>query len=125
MPHIRKMKRNWNDIKWIFEPDGSLRDIYVQDVSLKEWEELIDFMNSEFRLSYSGEDQIDKKYTLKYLQDTSGEMQSRSLTIDLGSIKVNGYFFLVEQIEFDIDPKEINSIDDFEKRMLFFVVRSM
>lgn len=115
MPHPPEMKGSWNDIKWIFEQDGSLRDIYVQDVSLKEWEELIDFLNSEFRLSYSGEDQIDKKYILKYLQDTSGKMESKSLTIDLGSIKVNGYFFLIEQIEFDIDPKEINSIHDFEK----------
>ena len=43
-----------------------------------------------------------------------GEMESKSLTIHLGQIKLNCYFFLSEQIEFDIDPKEVNSLSDFE-----------
>jgi hypothetical protein len=33
-----EMNREWNDIKWIFEHDGSLRDIYIQDVSLSDWD---------------------------------------------------------------------------------------
>ncbi len=108
------MTRNWNDIQWIFEPDGSLIDIYVQDISLREWEKLIDHLNANFNLTYSDQDKIDKKYVLEYLQDTSGELESKSLTIQLEQIKVNGYFFLSEQIEFDIDPKEVNSLSDFE-----------
>lgn len=108
------MTRKWNDIQWIFEPDGSLRDIYVQDISIREWETLIDHLNANFNLTYSYQDKIDKKYVLEYLQDTSGEMESKSLTIHLGQIKVNCYFFLSEQIEFDIDPKEVNSVSDFE-----------
>jgi hypothetical protein len=115
LPHILKMTRNWNDIQWIFEPDGSLRDIYVQDVSLIEWEKLIDHLNANFNLTYSGTAKIEKKYVLEYLQDKSGEMESKSLTIHLEQIKVNCYFFLAEQIEFDIDPKEVNSLRDFEK----------
>ena len=47
-------------------------------------------------------------------RDTSREMETKSLTIHLGQIKINCHFFLVEEIEFDIDPKEINSISDFE-----------
>ena len=108
------MTRKWNDIKWIFEPDGSLIDIYVQDISIREWEKLIDHLNANFNLTYSDQDKIDKKYILEYLQDTSGEMESKSLTIHLGQVKVNCYFFLSEQIEFDIDPKEVNSLSDFE-----------
>lgn len=71
-------------------------------------------MNANFNLTYSDQDKIDKKYVLEYLQDTSGEMESKSLSIHFGKIKVNCYFFLSEQIEFDIDPKEVNSIGDFE-----------
>src|SRR6056297_1583238 len=115
------MTRKWNDIQWIFEPDGSLRDIYVQDISLREWEKLIDHLNANFNLTYSDQDKIDKKYVLEYLQDTSGEMESKSLTIHLGQIKVNCYFFLSEQIEFDIDPKEVNSINDFEQIENFMI----
>ena len=109
------MTRKWNDIQWIFEPDGSLRDIYVQDISIREWEKLIDHLNANFNLRYSDTDQIDKEYALEYLRDKSGEMESKTLTIHLGQIQVNCFFFLSEQIEFDIDPKEVNSINDFEQ----------
>jgi hypothetical protein len=108
------MNRNWNEIKWIFEPDGSWRDIYVQDVSVREWEKVIDFLNDNFSLSYDKTGQIDKDYVLNYLQSRSGEMESKSVTISLGKIKINCHFFLVQQIEFDLDPKEVNSLGDFE-----------
>ena len=109
------MTSSWNDIQWIFESDGSLRDIYIQDISLLQWGKLIDHLNASFNLTYSDRDKIDKEYVIEYLRDTSGEMESKSLTIHLGQIKVNCYFFLQEQIEFDIDPKEVNSLSDFEK----------
>ena len=109
------MKNKWTDVQWVFEPDGSLRDIYIQDISFHEWEELIDHLNADFNLTYSDTKKIDKEYVLKYLKDTSGEMESKSLTIHLGQIKINCYFFLSEQIEFDIDPKEVNSQSDFDK----------
>jgi hypothetical protein len=115
------MTRKWNDIQWVFEPDGSLRDIYVQDISIREWEILIDHLNANFNLTYSDKDKIDKEYVLEYLRDTSGEMESKTLTIHLGQIKVNCFFFLSEQIEFDIDPKEVNSIKDFEQIEKFMI----
>ena len=108
------MSREWNDIKWIFEPDGSCRDIYVQDISIREWEILIDHLNENFDLEYSGVDNIDKKYIIEFLQDSTGDMERVPVTINLRHIKANCYFFLAEQIEFDIDPKEVNSLSDFE-----------
>lgn len=109
------MTENWNDIKWIFEPDGSLRDIYVQDVTLSDWGELIDFLNLNFDIKF-GEDkknQIDKEYVFRFLKDETGEMEIKVLSIHFNGVRFNGYFFLSEQIEFDIDPKAIKTIDDF------------
>ena len=110
------MKRNWDDIKWIFEPDGTLRDIYVQDVTLSDWEKLIDFLNLTYEIKFGEEEskQIDKEYVIKYLRDETGEMENKSLKIEFNGIHFHSYFLLAEQIEFDIDPKEINSIKDFE-----------
>lgn len=119
------MTRDWNDIKWIFEPDGSLLDIYVQDISVTDWEKLIDLLNHNHTLIYGPtegdkmSDKIDKDYVLKYLTNETDEMECKFTTIDLAGIKVNCNFFLPDQIEFDIDPKEINSIEDFEKVELF------
>lgn len=121
------MKRNWNEIKWIFEPDGSLRDIYVQNVSIEDWGKLIDLLNSKYivRFGVNGEDtnpnQIDKEYVIEYLQDESGKMESKSVSIDIDHITMNCHFFMPDQIEFDIDPTEINSIEDFEKIENFMV----
>lgn len=118
-----KMTRNWNDIKWIFEPDGSLRDIYIQDVTLLDWEKLIDFLNTNYDIKF-GEDnskQIDKEYVIKYLKDETGEMESKALKIDFNGVNFNCYFFLPDQIEFDIDPKEIKTINDFESIEKFMV----
>jgi hypothetical protein len=115
------MKRNWDDIQFIFKPDGSLLDIYVQEVSIEDWEKLIDFLNENYTLKYGisegqkSTNRIDKEYTINFLKDESGEMEIKSVSIDLGGINANCHFFLPDQIEFDIDPKEINSGDDFEK----------
>ena len=111
------MKKNWDDIQFIFKPDGTLRDIYVQEVSIGDWEKLIDFLNENYNLKYGIQSTtiIDKEYTIGCLKDKSGEMVRKSVSIDLGGINANCHFFLPDQIEFDIDPKEINSGDDFEK----------
>ena len=124
------MKRNWHDIKWLFKPDGFLIDIYVQEVSICDWEKLIDLLNSKYslRTEISGvetnPDQIDKEYAINYLIDESGEMEGKSVMIDLNKIGLNCHFFLPDQIEFDIDPKEINSIEDFQEIEKFMEVIS-
>ena len=115
------MTATWNNIAWIFEYNGSLRDIYVQDISLDDWRKLIDFLNDTYKLKYgiTGEEkdskQIDKDYIIRYLTDNSGEMESKSVTIDLDGVNINCHFFLPDQIEFDIDPREIKSIEDYKK----------
>ena len=113
------MKRNWENIKWIFEPDGGLRDIYIQEVLLSDWIKLIDFLNGNHSLKYTtsikSSDKIDKEYIIKYLQDKSGELESVKVTVELDGISANCHFFLQDQIEFDIDPIEIKTIDDYEK----------
>ena len=115
------MKRNWDDIKWIFDIDGALRDIYVQEVSISDWEKLIDLLNEEYSVRYVITDevrnpnQIDKDYVIKFLTDETGEMDSPFVSIDIGGIQINCHFFLTDQIEFDFNPKQINSIEDFGK----------
>jgi hypothetical protein len=116
-----EMNREWNDIKWIFEPDGSLRDIYIQDVSLSVWDEIIVYLNKNFSLTFGDKTKIDKDYVLKYLQQTNQQNACQPLIINLEHIKVHCYFFIPEEIEFDIDPKEINSITDFELIESFMV----
>jgi hypothetical protein len=108
------MKRNWKDIKWIFEPDGSLIDLYVQEVSLEDWKKLIALINEKYIVKFDDKNKISENYAIEYLTDETGKIESRSASIFLGDIQLNCHFFLVDQIEFDIDPKKVNSMKDFE-----------
>ena len=109
--------RDWENIKWIFEKDGSLRDIYVQNVEISDWEKLIELLNSKYKISYGNEDknysnQIDSDYVKKMFADETGKLEMKFGRIDLNGILIVCHFILEEQIEFDICPTEINSIHE-------------
>ena len=115
------MKKNWEDIKWIFEPDGALRDIYVQDVGQSDYRKLINLLNSQYKLKFGGEysNQIDFDYIQKMWNDETGKIETKSLTINLEGITVKSHFFIPEQIEFDIQPRQIIQLSDFDKVLNF------
>ena len=115
------MKKNWEDIKWIFEPDGALRDIYVQDVGQSDYRKLINLLNSQYKLKFGGEysNQIDFDYIQKMWNDETGKIETKSLTINLEGITVKSHFFIPEQIEFDIQPRQISQLSDFDKVLNF------
>ncbi|MEN2402242.1 hypothetical protein GKZ90_0020805 [Flavobacterium sp. MC2016-06] len=110
------MTINWNNVKWIFKPEGSLRDIYVKNVNIADLIILIDYLNQNYLLKYgtTGENKIDKDYVLQYLNDDTGESEIKTASIFIGEIMINIHFFDDTEIEFDIDPSEINSNIDFE-----------
>jgi len=111
------MKKNWKDIKWIFKPDGALRDIYVQDVNETDYRKVVNLLNSEYKLKFGNSrvSQIDFSYLKKVWNDEAGQLESKYVSIDLNGIIVNSHFFLEEQIEFDVDPKQIKSFTDLDQ----------
>ena len=117
---MRATLRNWNNIEWIFEKDGALRDIYVQNATISDWEKTVDLLNSEYKLTfgvyeYNLTDKIDFGYVKTMFADETGELETKSATIDLSGIVVKCFFFLENQIEFDINPTEIKTESDFNK----------
>ena len=118
------MNYNWEEIKWIFEHDGTLRDVYIQDINIQHWIVLIDFLNSNFVIKFGvfGEDRldkIDKEYALKYLIRESDEIESKSISIIVDDILINCHLFSETEIEFDIDPKEIKTTLELDKILNF------
>lgn len=119
-------EKNWNKSKWIFESDGSLRDIYVQNVNESDWRKLISFLNTDFKLKLGNDpdnssDKIDFDFIQKMWNDETGTLESRSLTIDLNGIIIKSYFFCPEQIEFDINPREVKSLSDLNQVLEFML----
>jgi hypothetical protein len=116
--------RNWKNIEWIFEKDGSLRDIYVQNIEISDWEKTIELLNSEYEISYGNEEEnftnkIELNYVKRMFADESGELEIKFARINLNGILIACNFFLEEQIEFDINPKEIKSINELNLILKF------
>lgn len=119
------MTNNWEEINWIFEPDGTLRDIYVENVDIEDWKILIDYLNSNHIVKYGPSDdnqiinKINKDYLIQLLTDVTGKLELKTVAIMIDDIIINTHFFTVDEIEFDIKPEEIKSVKDYEKVLSF------
>ena len=96
-------------IEETFERDGSLRDLYVLDTTIGDWQRLIDFLReSEYRIVYSVNGQVAK---LPRLVEEVFEIHDEVvvlLSVDIDGIKFNCHFFCEEEIEFDFDVREVS-----------------
>ncbi len=100
---------NWEDYKIEFEPDGSLRDIYIKGVDISDWQTFIDFLRStDSDLNYFVEGEP-AELPSSIAEVVVSQDHPYLLTIGLDGVTVNCHFFIPEEIELDIDPREIDS----------------
>lgn len=121
--HLIKM-RNWKNNKWIFENDGALRDIYVQNTTVSDWEKVIDLLNSKYQITFGVyqddlKNKIDIDFVRTMFKDETGELETKTATIDLNGIVIKCYFFIENQIEFDITPTDIKSVKELNNLINF------
>ncbi|MDQ0226060.1 hypothetical protein [Metabacillus niabensis] len=101
-------------IERVFFKDGSLRDIYVQACNLNDWQKFYDWIRtSSWNILLYKDDQL-VEYKGKFVDYLFKEKKNHHirLTIPINGILINCYFFSEDEIEFDIDPKEINNVYD-------------
>lgn len=118
---------NWKDLKdkryyW----DGSWRDIYVHESTRNDWENWINLVNANYKIDwYNGkterdENKIDYNVILDYWNGMRDYCSTVKVFID--NIQINAHFFDDTEIENDIDPREIISIDD-HNRVIDFMTK--
>lgn len=87
-------------------PDGALRDIYVENTSIKDWENILDiFKKSDFTINYFI-DEIESNLPANVSSLFTNSQNSVRLQLKKETIIINTYLFLNDQIEFDIDPRD-------------------
>jgi hypothetical protein len=108
--------------KGAFDADGFLRDIYVFQANENNWQTLVNYLRSTtiYPISFL----IDQENqplpsTVRKIFDLKND-HSVILHIDEGQLNLCCYFFTSEQIEFDFDPRDINSDQRFT-RLLDFI----
>ena len=103
--------KQWNEIKSEFETDGSLRDIYVENVQVELWNLFIEEVkNYKHRIEFShGDNELalpNNFNAIKKLQETD----PTTLRIWLpGDIQLNCHFFTEDEIELDVSPCDVQS----------------
>ena len=103
-----------------FHKDGSLRDIYVYGVTTEHWDRFLNLVRSSaFGLCYfrNGEVAQLPSTAAQILGDRSC---SHNLAIDLGGVEACCHFFAEDEIELDIDPRDVKSATT-EERVLDFM----
>ncbi len=99
----------WKSFAGEFQHDGTLRDIYVLDVQLDHWEKAARFIIRQgYRIKFSGTwTQTAFPADLARLFPTGPESECTTLSIDVSEVLINCHFFTPDEIEFDLDPREI------------------
>ena len=112
---------SWEVCREAFEPDGSLRDIYVVKSSPAQWGKLLDRLRATYHPSFSVNgnpqdfpDAVEKLFSLRL-------EASPIMNFSVGSIDVACHFFTGEQIEFDFFPNQVKSQSDLDELLRFLV----
>ncbi|KZN57979.1 hypothetical protein N473_26505 [Pseudoalteromonas luteoviolacea CPMOR-1] len=111
----------WNDLKEEFEVDGSLRDIYIENITVNKWNQFLDYAkSSEYKLEFThGDQSIEIPQTLKSIKELQ-ETEPTTLFIWLNeNIQLHCHFFIETEIELDLSPYDIRSEKDFRVLLAF------
>jgi hypothetical protein len=89
--------------------DGALRDIYVFESDLDEWQKVLNFVRRAYPFTYRVDD-VDTPLPVSIgtiFQDRSEH--THLLAVQAGDVSIHCHFFLEDEIEFDVNPREIES----------------
>lgn len=90
--------------------DGSWRDIYFQGTNDQDWDKFLDFIGKS-NLKYELTLGVAVSEILPYSEIK--EFESKILRIWVDDILIACHFFCDEEIEMDIDPREVKNIESW------------
>ncbi|MEO8288625.1 MAG: hypothetical protein ABI670_19580 [Chloroflexota bacterium] len=94
----------------VWHHDGTLRDIYIPGVTISHWQRVLDWLHTK---PYPIEFYLGKQ-SAPLPRDVSTVFEQRNeigslLAIDVASVMVHCHFFWHKEIEFDLDPRHVDS----------------
>ena len=98
---------SWAEAAEDFTPDGSLRDVYVLGTDRGDWERVYRFLRERFPHSFELDNEKvpppETAEELLRLRSTVAPL----LRLDVSGMQVNCHFFCEEEIELDLNPREV------------------
>ena len=107
------MRPNFNDIAGLWERDGSLRDVYVQNTEAIHWDRFDRLLN-QYECTYRFDGAaLQFPGSRSVLANREGS-HLLSILLD-GPVVICCHFFVPEQLELDISPKEVTGFLQHEQ----------
>lgn len=104
---------NWKSCKTAFHVDGSLRDIYVYEMTAIDWKKFLDFA-STYKTTWSCDDGvIEMPGSVPDVFEIKAQ-RGLLLEIEQNGVTLNCHFFSEDELELDLDPKEISSQSELD-----------
>ncbi|RZK32938.1 MAG: hypothetical protein EOO61_16305 [Hymenobacter sp.] len=110
---------SWEEVKqYIYPSDGSLPDIYVLNTTYDDWRRWAAWVNATYPVRFRDTNQqehasIDTEAVLSYWQgDRLGDMPFASIWV--GNVQLNCFFLAEDSLDGDINPQDIQSIEDHQ-----------
>lgn len=109
-------KKEWQDLKeFVYNVDGSVRDIYVLNSTIDDWRAWATYINDNYSLEFNAsgvvKDKIDIDHVLKRWNGNEDEWAGARIKLS-DTITINVHFSTADTIENDIDPREFNCMED-------------
>ena len=107
----------WGDLTTsIYFKDGSLRDIYVLNTCIDDWQKWIKFVNQNYAVEFYNRKTGDKFLNIDFnkVSEYWDGMNEDGVyaSIDLGGFALKCYFTYRNEIENDFSPNEIKNLID-------------
>ena len=114
----RSMQRTplMDETPGIWTCDGSLRDIYVHHTTVADWQWLLDRANSLGAMYAFDGLGATLPSAIDIFNNRSG---GHLLTLDISKVTLHCHFFVADEIEIDINPREIKSEAQHEAVLRF------
>lgn len=116
----------WSKLKeTVYHFEGAWLDLYVLDTDRSDWQKWIEYINRRYSITFmSGEEkiikgQIEYESVLKYWDGDSDYL--RGATFSISGIDMNCHFFTEQEIENDVDPRNIKNVEDHRALMSYMI----
>ena len=99
----------FSDSTQLWNVDGSLRDVYILRTTSQSWEQFLAYA-TRFTCTYFFDGQACQLPSIIEIFSKRG--RSHILSIKVGEVTLTCHFFVVSEIELDINPKDILGQDE-------------
>jgi hypothetical protein len=98
-----------DDLIW----DGSLRDIYIRETTLDNWNQFLSVVRETKQYQYFIDGELTQLPTVA-VDIFSKKNHQKLLLVWVGEAQLNCHFFAEGEIELDLDPRQVMKQENFE-----------